>query len=123
MEKTQNLNAMLRVELSDITEVDQLVSKMKGSVRKTIPVTGMHCASCVLDIEKELKKLEGVKDARASYLTEKVSVDYDPEKVDLSSVENKIEYLGYKIAYKKYEGALEKLSKIFRRRKAEEKSE
>ncbi|WP_309492049.1 heavy metal-associated domain-containing protein [Candidatus Hecatella orcuttiae] len=71
-------------------------------IRKILPVRGMPCASCTLTIEKELKKLEGVKDAQVSYLMEKVAVTYDPEKVGIPDIEGRIEKLGYKLAYKKY---------------------
>jgi copper chaperone CopZ len=46
--------------------------------RKTIPITGMDCSSCIVNIEKELKKLKGVKEAQGSYIMEKVVVTYDP---------------------------------------------
>ena len=39
-----------------------------------LPVEGMTCASCVLRVEKALKKVDGVLGANVNLATEKVSV-------------------------------------------------
>ncbi len=83
-------------------------------VHKALPVLGMDCASCVSKIEKELGKLRGVKGARVNYLLGRVVVDYDPREVGLPAIEERIEDLGYRLAYKKYEGILEKIKKVFK---------
>jgi len=62
----------------------------------------MDCPSCIANIEKELKKLEGVKEAQGSYMMEKVVVTYDSSKIDIPAIERKIEDLGYRISYKRY---------------------
>ena len=36
----------------------------------TIPIGGMHCASCALRIESSLKKVPGVNHATVNYATE-----------------------------------------------------
>ena len=89
-------------------------------MRKVIPVTRMDCPTCVATIEKELAKLEGVKGVHVNFLMKKIIVDYDPEKVDVPKLEERVERLGYRIAYKKYESLSEKLLKVFRGRKPEE---
>ncbi len=63
----------------------------KEDVRTTISVTGMDCYSCVLSIEKALKKLDGVEDARVNFLMKKVLIDHDPQKVDVHVLEKTIE--------------------------------
>lgn len=35
--------------------------------KSTLIVSGMHCASCALNIEKAMKKTEGVKDAVVNF--------------------------------------------------------
>lgn len=80
--------------------------------RKTIPITDMDCPTCALTIEKELKKLEGVKDARVNFLMKKVIVTYDPRKVGVPEIEKRLEDLGYGVAYKKYEGIFSKVARI-----------
>ena len=92
-------------------------------LRKTIPIDRMDCASCALTIEKEMKKLEGVKDVSISLLMNKVVVTYNPEKIDVPDLEKKIEDLGYHISYKKYESVFDKILKIFKRKPKKEEVE
>ncbi len=86
---------------------------------KAFPVTEMDCPTCAATIERGLKKLEGVKDARVNFLMKKVIVTYDPNKVSVPELEKRIEDLGYKISYKKYEGFFEKVSRLFTGKKRE----
>jgi Cu+-exporting ATPase len=46
--------------------------------RCALDIGGMTCASCVGRVEKALKKLDGVADARVNLATETAAVDYDP---------------------------------------------
>ena len=85
--------------------------------RKTIPITGMDCPSCIVNIEKELKKLKGVKEAQGSYIMEKVVVTYDPNEIDGPAIEKKIEDLGYRISYKRYPSIAERIRSSMKRRK------
>lgn len=63
---------------------------------QTIPIAGMHCASCALTIEKTLKKAVGVNSASVNYATEKATVEYDPAVTDTSKLTSLISQLGYK---------------------------
>ena len=86
---------------------------------KAFPVTEMDCPTCAATIERGLRKLEGVKDARVNFLMKKVIVTYDPNKVSVPELEKRIEDLGYKISYKKYEGLFEKMFRLFTGKKKE----
>jgi len=77
---------------------------MSGYSRKVLPILGMDCPACAPAIEKRLEKLEGVKEAKVNYMTQNVAVTYDPSKISIPQIEKTIEELGYRIAYKKYEG-------------------
>lgn len=85
--------------------------------RKVLPILGMDCPACALTIEKRLAKMEGVKGAKVDYMTQNVAVTYDPNKIGIPEIEKAIEELGYRIAYKKYESILKRVSKIFSRKK------
>ena len=61
----------------------------------TVPIKGMHCASCALVIEKTLSKAEGVKEVKVNYGTEKASIEYDKEKVSLTKMSDSIKPFGY----------------------------
>ncbi|MBI4143195.1 heavy-metal-associated domain-containing protein [Candidatus Uhrbacteria bacterium] len=43
----------------------------------TYQITGIHCASCVVKIEKALKAVPGVTKASVNFATETASVDGD----------------------------------------------
>ncbi len=93
---------------------------MEDYLRKTIPIDEMDCPSCALTIEKALKKLEGVKDVQINVLMKKVVITYDPKKLDVLDLENKIEDLGYRISYKKYESITDKILRSLKVKKDEE---
>jgi Cu+-exporting ATPase len=61
----------------------------------TLPVEGMTCASCVARVEKSMKKIEGVEGATVNLATEKVTLTYDPSKVDLSNIAGSVSDAGY----------------------------
>lgn len=82
--------------------------------QKILPILGMDCPSCALTIEKRLRKLEGIKEAKVNYITQDVAVIYDPSKIRIPEIEKAIEELGYRIAYKKYESIWEKFRRFFR---------
>jgi len=69
-------------------------SEKKG--KAIIPITGMHCSSCVLTIENSLKKVEGVYDAKVNFASEKAHIEYDPNRVTRNELEQAISRAGYK---------------------------
>ncbi|MEM2906969.1 MAG: cation transporter [Candidatus Odinarchaeota archaeon] len=80
---------------------------------KKIPVKGINCAKCRLDIENVLTRFKGVESAKMDYMTGNISVKYDYKKTDLPEIERVIENLGYNIAYKEYDTGLSKFKKLF----------
>jgi heavy metal translocating P-type ATPase len=60
-------------------------------------IEGMHCASCALTIEKELRKTPGVLGANVNYAIAKASVDYDEKAVNEHALHGVIEKEGYKV--------------------------
>lgn len=65
-------------------------------MNKTIPIIGMHCASCAINIERKLKKVQGVENASVSYAQETAQVEYNPEKCDDQAISSAITSLGYR---------------------------
>ncbi len=63
----------------------------------TIPIKGMHCASCAKIIENTLKGTEGVELCEVNFGTEKAKLEYDPSKVSLKELSGKIEPYGYSL--------------------------
>lgn len=52
------------------------------SLKRTFPIKGMHCASCVRVIERALKKVDGIHDASVNFANEKATISFDPEKTN-----------------------------------------
>jgi len=87
---------------------------------KTIPILRMDCPTCIPLLEKEVAKLEGVETVRGGYMTKILRVTYDPEVTQLAEIEAAVERVGYRIAYKKYPGALSRLRGLFKKETAGE---
>lgn len=64
-------------------------------MKKKILVDGMHCASCASNIERSLKKVEGVENASVSMMTHKAIVEAD-EKVSDEDLKKAVARAGYK---------------------------
>lgn len=50
---------------------------------KKYRITGIDCANCARDLEDQLKKVEGVKSLKLSFLMEKLTVEIDDELKDV----------------------------------------
>lgn len=58
----------------------------------------MTCANCALNIERNLKKLQGVEETSVNFALEQASVSFDPEEIKVDDLIKKIEDSGYGIA-------------------------
>ena len=58
-------------------------------------VTGMTCSSCVAHVEKSVSKLEGVKAVNVNLLTNSMSVSFDENNLDVSTIESAVVDAGY----------------------------
>ncbi len=65
---------------------------MKGNIYR---IQGMHCASCAVIIDKKIKKLDGVNEVQVNFATEKAIIDFNPETVSVSRMNDEIGKLGY----------------------------
>lgn len=64
----------------------------------TLPITGMTCANCVATIERNLKKVQGVRQAMVNLSSERATVEFDPSLVRLEDLVQRVERLGYGVA-------------------------
>ncbi|MCK5053196.1 MAG: heavy-metal-associated domain-containing protein, partial [Anaerolineales bacterium] len=46
----------------------------------------MTCANCVAAVERNLKKLDGVKSANVNLASERANVEFDPAQVDQNDI-------------------------------------
>lgn len=66
-----------------------------AEVKKSFPIKGMHCASCVRVTERALKKTPGVKDAVVNLATAKATVTYDKDNRTPEQMAESIAKTGY----------------------------
>ncbi len=64
----------------------------------TLPVTGMTCANCAMNIERALGKMEGVRGANVNFASEQATVHYDPDVVKIADLSQKIRDAGYRVS-------------------------
>lgn len=67
------------------------------TVKKTYPIQGMHCASCVRVIERSLMRTPGVTDAVVNLATERATVTYDPKTCSDNNISSSVANVGYKV--------------------------
>ncbi len=62
-----------------------------------LPIRGMTCASCVVRVERALRRVEGVRSASVNLATEQATVEVEPG-VDLARLKLAVEEAGYEVA-------------------------
>lgn len=63
----------------------------------TIPVQGMHCASCASIVDRQLKKLDGVVESRVAYAQEEATIQFNPKKVSAKQMQESVAKAGYSL--------------------------
>lgn len=58
-------------------------------------VSGMHCASCASNIQRKLRKTNGVSEASVNYANEQATVSFDASKVQSADIGNAVADIGY----------------------------
>jgi Cu+-exporting ATPase len=69
----------------------------------TLPITGMTCANCAANIERGVKKLDGVDTASVNFASEQAAVTFDPQQLHVRDVVTKIQKSGYNVTTAKVE--------------------
>lgn len=63
-----------------------------------LPITGMTCASCVRNVERALKKTDGVEAASVNLATERATVSFDPSQLNVNQLVQRVHDAGYGVA-------------------------
>ena len=80
---------------------------MSNIVKETYKVEGMTCASCANAAERAVRKLDGVVNQNVNLATEKLTVEFEDDKIDYDTLEKAISKAGYKLV--KEEEKIEKI--------------
>ena len=65
------------------------------AVRTELRIEGMDCAGCVLTIERRVERLDGVFEAAGSPTSRSLTIEFDPERIELGAIRQEIQSLGY----------------------------
>ena len=65
-------------------------------MKKKLTISGMHCASCASNVERSLKKINGVKSVSVSLLTKKGFLESENEISD-EEIKKAVARTGYKL--------------------------
>ena len=69
----------MKQPIEEAVEIPQPDSREES--RATLALEGMTCASCAMRIEKNLRRVTGVKGASVNLATERADVTYDPAQI------------------------------------------
>src|SRR3989344_3658927 len=73
-----------------------MVNMARDNLKKiSIGVTGMHCASCALTIERSLSRAKGVKSANVNFANEHANIEFDPAKTNETELIKAVKRTGY----------------------------
>jgi uncharacterized protein len=73
------------------------MTENNNTIKITIPIIGMHCKSCEMLIEENLKEIKGVDSIRIDYRKGEAELGFDREEPQLDQITSAIEKAGYKI--------------------------
>ncbi len=71
--------------------------KQISTEKISLTVEGMTCASCVARVEKAAAKFAGVSSVNVNLATEKLTLKYNPDVLDLNKLAVTLEDIGYKL--------------------------
>ena len=69
----------------------------------TLPISGMTCANCAMNIERAVKKLDGVAEARVNFAAEQAAISFDPARLQIKDVIATIQGAGFSVPTNKTE--------------------
>lgn len=72
-------------------------NKQSSGEKITLKLSGLHCASCSLNIDDALEGTNGVMRSSTNYARQESMIEYDPAKVSLDDIKKVIESLDYKV--------------------------
>lgn len=89
------LNLAKQIEKESFNEIPSEVSTGQPNDRTNLLISGMHCTSCAGLIEKQLRKVQGVTEARVNFASEKASIVYDSSISKIEDLVGAVEKAGY----------------------------
>ncbi|MDY6934858.1 MAG: heavy metal translocating P-type ATPase [Spirochaetota bacterium] len=66
-----------------------------SEMRVNLPIIGMTCANCAMNIERAVRKLSGIKEVNVNFATEQASIAYDSQQIGIDGIIAKIADAGF----------------------------
>ncbi|NXE87758.1 ATP7B ATPase, partial [Menura novaehollandiae] len=93
LQRLQNANPKETPASLESDGLEPLVAEMSGTATVTVQIEGMHCKSCVRNIEGNISDLPGIKSIKVSLEHKCAVVQYSPDLITLSALQQAIESL------------------------------
>ncbi|NWU26569.1 ATP7B ATPase, partial [Dyaphorophyia castanea] len=93
LQRLQNANPRETPTSLKSDGLDPLLTEMGSTATVTVQVEGMHCKSCVRNIEGNISDLPGIKSIKVSLEHKCAVVQYSPDLITLSALQQAIESL------------------------------
>ncbi|NXA29541.1 ATP7B ATPase, partial [Ibidorhyncha struthersii] len=93
LERLQNANPKETPASLKSDGVDSLVIEMSSTATVAVRVEGMHCKSCVRNIEGNISDLPGIQSIKVSLEHKRAVIQYSPNLITLSALQEAIESL------------------------------
>ena len=71
--------------------------KMAKLKEMDVPIEGMHCASCVLSVNKTFEREEGVEAVDADLSSNKLHITVNPKKMNYDEMDSIVKNLGFEL--------------------------
>src|SRR3989338_874378 len=65
--------------------------------KEIFKISGMHCASCAITIEKAISKLPGIKLAQVNFASETLLVEFDEKEISAKTLKDAVKSVGYEL--------------------------
>ncbi|MFQ6007116.1 MAG: HAD-IC family P-type ATPase, partial [Woeseia sp.] len=85
------------VDVRTLTGVFREQGLAPGASKTRMAVEGMHCASCVAQVESALTKTPGVVSASVNAATAEADIEYRPALIDVEGLSHAVEQSGYRL--------------------------
>ena len=86
-----------RTSSESIIQTIEKIGFSVPTVKRTFPVEGMTCASCVSRVEKQLRDLDGVTDAQVNLANERATVEYLESHLEMKDFQKALQHIGYQV--------------------------
>ena len=77
---------------------------MTDTKKYTVPIKGMHCKSCEILVEDQLKEIKGVKKAIVNHRRDSAEIYYHGASLDMGAIKTAVEKAGYTVGEEETRG-------------------